>query len=293
MLDPFVNPAHVQGSDAWLDERRKHIGASEAATVLGINPWSTPYKLWLDKMGLAEPVEVNDAMRRGTEMEPLARDAFEKMTGLEVFPHCIYHPEHPFMMSSLDGITLDAKTERFAVEIKCGSKAFRLATLGEIPDYYMAQCQHQLACLGIKMLYYFAYDGEKGIIIEVQRDDEYIEDLIKKERKFWEYVETKTPPPLSEKDYVDKDSSPLWITSGARMMEINAQIKSLELEKNSIKELLVEDSNGNSCVGGGIRLARSFPKGVVKYSSIPELNGVDLDLYRSAPKERWTLTQIK
>jgi len=35
----------------WLQERRKGIGGSDAAAVLGLSKWKTPYALWLKKTG--------------------------------------------------------------------------------------------------------------------------------------------------------------------------------------------------------------------------------------------------
>lgn len=32
--------------DTWLQERSKGIGGSDVATVLGLNPYKTPLKLW-------------------------------------------------------------------------------------------------------------------------------------------------------------------------------------------------------------------------------------------------------
>mgnify|MGYP003643139855 CR=1 FL=1 len=299
MIDPFVNPSHVQGSDAWLDERRKHVTASEAATILGISPWMTPYELWMDKMGLGTPVEVNDVMSAGNDNERIARSAVEKRLGLEFFPICIYNKEHPFMMASMDGVTLDAQIEKRAVEIKCGSKTHRLALEGEISDYYMAQMQHQLACLDIDMIYYYSFYNEfndfdeaakNAVLIEVTRDDIFIENMIEKEREFWKLVKTQTPPALTDKDYVDRENIPLWINAGYRLSEISNEMKILESEKKTIRDYLIKDAGNNSCCGGGVKLSRSFPAGRVNYNSIPELENVDLDEYRSTPKLRWTLT---
>jgi predicted phage-related endonuclease len=39
---------------AQLEERRTGIGGSDAATVLGINPFTTAYELYLDKLGEAQ-----------------------------------------------------------------------------------------------------------------------------------------------------------------------------------------------------------------------------------------------
>ena len=37
--------------EEWLKERKKGIGGSDAATVLGKNPWKTNVELWEEKTG--------------------------------------------------------------------------------------------------------------------------------------------------------------------------------------------------------------------------------------------------
>lgn len=39
----------------WLEYRKDGIGSSEVATILGLNPWETPYQLWRRKKGLDAP----------------------------------------------------------------------------------------------------------------------------------------------------------------------------------------------------------------------------------------------
>lgn len=46
-----ILPRYPDGSDAWMEQRRHSIGASDVAAVLGESPWSTPYRVWLDKIG--------------------------------------------------------------------------------------------------------------------------------------------------------------------------------------------------------------------------------------------------
>lgn len=292
-MDPFTKPEHVQGSAEWLAHRMNHIGASEAAACMGICPWTTPYKMWERKLGLGEPVVMNSAMQRGTDMEPTARRSFEKKTGLEVFPQCVYHNEHSFMMSSMDGLSID---RQHAVEIKCpGAKTHGIAVSGKVPEYYMPQLQHQLACLSLSMIYYYSFDGLSGVLLEVPRDDEYIDKMIAAEVALWKCVQDRTPPAMTDKDYQKKDG-PKWETLGhhisladKRIKELKTELKILEVSKESYKQELIEDANGQSCSGGGLLLYRSFPKGRVDYGSIPELDGVDLDKYRKEAKEQWTL----
>ena len=77
----------VQGSAEWHEHRRLHRNASETPVVLGVSPFATQYQLWQQKLGLATP-EVNPAMLRGTELEPAARAAYERLTGLTMQPSC-------------------------------------------------------------------------------------------------------------------------------------------------------------------------------------------------------------
>ena len=35
----------------WLAERRKSIGGSDAAAVIGLSRFASPYTVWLDKTG--------------------------------------------------------------------------------------------------------------------------------------------------------------------------------------------------------------------------------------------------
>jgi putative phage-type endonuclease len=105
----------IQGSQAWLDYRLSRIGSSDAATIAGFNPWKTPMQLYNEKINNTKTF-VNDAMKKGTKLEPVARAAYEELTGQAMFPDVVEHPNHEWMIASLDGISLDKKR---VVEIKC------------------------------------------------------------------------------------------------------------------------------------------------------------------------------
>ena len=92
----------AQGSPEWHQHRKLHRNASETPAVLGVSPWLTPYQLWLQRTGRAEP-QINPAMRRGSELEPLARQAYEQLTRLVMEPLVLVDGEYS---ASLDGITL-------------------------------------------------------------------------------------------------------------------------------------------------------------------------------------------
>ena len=63
--------------EEWLEERSKGIGSSEVGTIMGVNHFDTPYRLWRRKVGIDGPVESNEAMEMGCLLytSPSPRDA--------------------------------------------------------------------------------------------------------------------------------------------------------------------------------------------------------------------------
>ena len=70
--------------ESWLKEREKGIGSSEVGTVLGINPFETPYQLWRRKRGLDGPKEENFAMKAGHYLEDAVSRFYADATGKEI-----------------------------------------------------------------------------------------------------------------------------------------------------------------------------------------------------------------
>ena len=62
--------------EEWLDARRNGIGGSDASAILGINPSSSPLKVYLDKIGKGEEPETTEAMRQGTDLEAYVAERF-------------------------------------------------------------------------------------------------------------------------------------------------------------------------------------------------------------------------
>jgi putative phage-type endonuclease len=180
-----------QGSAEWLALRRTKITASDAGVITQLNPWKTPRDLFFEKYGFTQVIE-NEAMRRGTAMEPFAREHFIKQTGIFVEP-CVYISDHyDWMMSSFDGLSPDG---HFAVEIKCGKKIFEQAKKGNIPGYYMAQIQHHFITANPLKYFFYAVDGkevEDGgflikdfVMMEIEPDEDFIAEMVEKESRFY------------------------------------------------------------------------------------------------------------
>ncbi len=136
-----------------IKKRRRYIGGSEIAAILGISPFQTAAGLYDEKLGLAEPKPSSDAMLTGIFLE----DGIARLWHHRKCPHLIMrkhkpklHVEFKFMRASPDRILyipnplISNPIE--GLEIKCIS-AHSEAAGGwgrsgsqDYPDYYRAQC---------------------------------------------------------------------------------------------------------------------------------------------------------
>ena len=148
-----------QGSKEWLESRKNYLGASDAPVVMGVSPYRTRLQLWREKLGLGDEQKVNQSMRRGKDLEPVAMKAYEKESGnimsVDGADTIVYHPTYKFMRASLDGLSID---KSIAVELKCpGEEDHEIAKSGKIPEHYYPQVQQELECLNHNALHYFSY----------------------------------------------------------------------------------------------------------------------------------------
>ncbi|HUW31403.1 MAG TPA: YqaJ viral recombinase family protein [Planctomycetota bacterium] len=64
-----------------LEQRKKHLGSSDHAPMLGISPWTTAYDLWLEKTDQIEPKAQTQAMKRGNRAERYVLEFAEEELG--------------------------------------------------------------------------------------------------------------------------------------------------------------------------------------------------------------------
>ena len=183
-----------QSGAEWLQWRQGGVGGSDAAVLMGSNPWCKPSELMGKKIGTLPEQYENERMARGKRLEPIVREMYEDLTGLKVEPACVEHESYPWFMASLDGITKDG---RLIVEIKCpNDRAHSEALRGWIPKYYYPQVQHQLGVTGAKVAHYVSYSDadkfklhERLALVEMRPNEGYIKELFLKELSFVQQLE--------------------------------------------------------------------------------------------------------
>ena len=185
---------------AWVEARRHSLGGSDAAAIIGLNRFSTPFTVWADKMGALPPQEENERMRLGTYLEPYVADRFAEITGKRVqrVNTLLKNPAYPFAHANIDRRIIG---EKAGLECKTTSvlntKRFRN---GEYPGEYYAQCVHYMAVTGWDKWYLAALvlgSPDEPMIYEIERDEDEIRALMEAEATFWaRYITGGEEPPL-------------------------------------------------------------------------------------------------
>lgn len=200
--------------EEWLAQRDNGIGASEAATAIGLNPYMSPLELWMIKTGRdkempkVDPDDDRSPMFWGNVLEPVVAKCYTKRTGNKVrrVNAILQHPDtdKAWMIANLD-YAITGSDEVQILECKTsGGWGTKLWKDG-VPEYYQLQVQHQLAVTGYQAAdLSVLLNGNDLQIYRIERDDELIARLIELERRFWHYVETDTAPPADGSESAGK-----------------------------------------------------------------------------------------
>lgn len=268
-----------------LEFRRCRIGASDASIIMGVSPYKSAYDLWLEKKTGILP-ETTRAMQYGIDNEANARSLFEEMTGLVMFSnHTVTNPKRNWQFATLDGIDLE---HEHILEVKCSNeKDHELAKKGTVPEKYFPQVQHQLEVTGLNKGFYFSYHKGEGIIVKTERDSAFIKDMNAKEEHFYyEHMMKGIAPEQPEKEMCSLE----WDLAVMKYKEIQKELKRFEEEEKFYRDELISLSGGASCFGRGLYLTKYEREGMVDYKKIPELKGINLDLYRKPSTSSWRIT---
>lgn len=134
----------------WLEIRKSGIGSSEVATIVGLNPFETPYQLWRRKLGIDAPKEETFAMKAGHYLEDAVSLFWQDATGREVIKRStgdwlIRSNERPYIQVSPDRTYwLDGKhndSNKGILECKTTQRAI---DEDDLPKHWFCQVQYQL-----------------------------------------------------------------------------------------------------------------------------------------------------
>lgn len=184
----------------WLLERKQGIGGSDAAVILGLSKWKTPYQLYLDKTSTDVAREDDSpVIEWGKRLEPVIRQKYVDLTGHTVFvpgdDKIIAHPSIPWMLASLDGIVNVDGGRVFEAKNSRVGDIWGDPGTDQVPEAYLVQVQHYMGVTGFELadmaVLLFGHDFR---IFEIPRDDDVIGIIMEAEEMFWKRVQDRDPP---------------------------------------------------------------------------------------------------
>ena len=284
------------------EDRSGFIGASDCAAVLGLSRFKTVLQIWAEKTGTVEPEDISEKLNvwLGNELEEVVAKKFTKDTGKKVHRvnDAYVHRDHDYIRCHID-----RKVEGENAILQCKTASAWMAKHWEgeeIPQEYILQEYHELACTNYDRAYIAVLIGNNDFKIKVlERDEKTIKQIIQKEVDFWEkFVVPKVMPgTISARDSgtlfqifpkADLENAIELGDKGARIIETlkanQSDLKVLEdvieQNKNELKAML-----GDSSVGKTGEWVVSWRDQVTKRLDIDRMKKETPEFYEQYVKE--------
>ncbi|MNH14507.1 putative phage-type endonuclease [Aeromonas rivipollensis] len=245
--------------EQWLDIRQLGIGSSDAAVAVGLSPYKCPLTLWLEKTARKAPEDISqkEAVLWGVELEPVLAQVYAKRTGYKVrrVNAVLQHPERTFMLANLDREVVGHPDGPGILEIKTASYHSAPQWEEGVPVAYQCQVLHQLAVTGHAWAEVAVLIGGQDFrIYRIERDEEKIGDLIRREAQFWQQVRQDWQPepdgssdaaaalswlfPRDDGQTVDLSDSPEFNQLFGELLHLREHKEEVELRESQIKQRL-------------------------------------------------------
>lgn len=245
--EKVVNTLEIT-KEQWLMERKKGIGGSDIGALMGVNTYSSPFMVFIDKTtDYNKDLSENEAVYWGTTLEEIVAKEFEKRTGKKVrrLNAMLKSTEIPYALADVDRMIVG---EDAGLECKT-TNAFNTSEWkdDEIPASYICQCQWYMYVTGCPKWYIACLiGGQRFVWKEVQRDDEIIKYMVEVATTFWENNVLKGDAPAIDgsdncteyikEHYPEDNGCEVRFTS-----DISALVENLYQVKRQKKELCTQE----------------------------------------------------
>lgn len=306
-----ITKVKTASREEWKELRSHYIGGSDAAAVVGLNAFSSPYALWAEKTGKIPGFSGNLATEVGTYLEEFVAQKFAAETGKKVRKcnQSFFNSDYPWAIANIDREIIG---EDAGLEIKTTSEMnMKKFKGGEYPANYYCQCVHYLAMTGKQRWYLAVLIGNRDFRwFTIERDEAEIAALMAAEADFWEMVKNNAPPVAdgsqattaaiktiyaeSNEDTVDLT---LENTALAQYIALGKQIAELEAMRdeaaNKIKSFM-GDAGGGECDGFRVSWKSSTRRTFDSKRFAKENPGLDLaGYYKETSTRTFRVTELK
>lgn len=252
----------------WLELRHKSIGGSDAGTIAGLNKFSSPLAVFLDKKGIVDKAQMvksaeqQEKMHWGNLLESVIREEFSRVTGMKT-QELFYilksvNPNVP-LTANVDGICFDENGTPCILEIKTAGEYARSEYDNDgVPASYYAQVQHYMYVTGLKTAYIACLiAGQNLVIRKVDRADEVINYMLMKDMDFWKKLEKNLPPQAEATDntllnalYPQSNTKGITLDSAyadklEQLCQLKEQISTLKKQQDQLEAELKQVMGNN------------------------------------------------
>jgi len=244
----------VQGSVDWHNMRSGRVTGTRGARILIGKEEEVMREMIRDVRGAPSETFVNDAMKRGTKMEPVARNDYREYTNKTGFEAgMIIHRDLPWLSYSPDWIITEFGEVAAHLEIKVPFSGL----YEEVPPQYIEQCRLGMEVIGVKKSDLYVWSETDSFIMPLEADPDWWVEAEPKLYEFYqEFLRIKDDDKacaqyLRPKVYMRGD--PDWAAAAKAYKRAVAKLEKAEAGKDAAKETLIEAANGKSCSGYGVR----------------------------------------
>lgn len=239
--------------EKWLKKRKEGIGGSDAASVLGLNPYKSSMSVYMGiKNDLVIDEEINYKMDLGNKLEDFVANEFTLKTGKKVrnVNGILKNDKYPFALANIDRAVVG---EKAFLECKVTNSYSKKSWQKEVPIYCQVQCYHYMAVTGATHCYIAALIGNEELVIhKLDRNEELINEIMNLEKMFWDkcILGEELPIPDGSDDYSSvlqelyKDSIEEEVILFEkedllkRYDDVRELVKDLDSEKKAIEQYL-------------------------------------------------------
>lgn len=189
----------------WLAARRSGIGGSDAAAILGEDPYKSPYQVWSEKVFGVED-EAGEAADWGNVLEPVIVSEYVRRFNRPARWNDEFavarHKEHAWWLATLDatqhepcGTIVGAEG---ALQIKTTSAWLAKDWKDGPPIKHQIQLQHEMAAADLTWGSLVVLVGGQKLLgpFDFERDDDYLSRVAPVLEDFWRLVQDRKPPPV-------------------------------------------------------------------------------------------------
>ncbi len=169
--------------ELWLAERRRGIGSSDVAAIMGVADYATAVHVYRDKRGQLVD-DAGEAALWGTILEePIAREWARRQKSVLQRVGLVANADLPWMMATLDRRVLECPMNRevrtaCALEVKCRSAFKAHRWHADVPDDVLAQTVWQMAVTGYDHIHVAVLIGGNELKQTVVRRDPAVEAFV-------------------------------------------------------------------------------------------------------------------